>query len=94
MPKSKQKLNELSPQYLCDALRNKLRAVFGNEIADESDISYHRGWFYFNQARKFSDGSVGTIHPAECYRKKTIICFIIELSKALKPKISEEINNA
>jgi len=45
---------------LCRELRAAIAAAFDQEIADKTRIDYDNGWYYYNMARRFSDGSVGT----------------------------------
>ncbi len=61
------------PEQVLQNYREALRKVYGNEIADKSNLYYARGWYYFSVARKYPDGSVGADSIADGRRKKQII---------------------
>ncbi len=54
-------LSALSPAELCEAYREALRKRFDAQIAGKSRVDYRRGWFYIQKARRYTDGSVGTV---------------------------------
>ncbi len=53
--------------------REALRKLYGNEIANRSELYYKNGWYYISVARKCPDGSYFTPSIADGRRKKLII---------------------
>jgi len=37
---------ELTPSELCQAYREELRRLYGDEIANQAHVDYKRGWYY------------------------------------------------
>jgi len=76
-----------NPQTLIDNYREALRACYGDEIADKSRIDYSKGWFYVALARRFPDGSIGIIDPANGKRAKRIIEMTQVLLNRVAPRL-------
>ena len=76
-----------TPQQILEDYREALRLNYGDEIADKSTYGHHRGWFYFELARRFKDGSCGvisSIHGPEAFRKAMIIARTEELNRRFR----------
>lgn len=71
---------------ICNNYIDTLRLLYGDEIANKSNIYYIRGWFYINLAQRFDDGSVGSIGPATAHRKKQVIEYTNELQRRANRK--------
>ena len=52
--------------------RESLRNLYGNDLADKSELWYSNGWYYINVARTFPDGSTGTLGLPERLRGKQV----------------------
>jgi len=72
----------MTPNELCQAYRNELRRLYGDQVADASRVDYGRGWYYIGVARRFGDGSVGQggVMP-DCYRKAQVEEMLSNLKK-------------
>lgn len=70
-------LVRLGPDELVRLLREAITANLGADITAKTVLHYSGGWFYFNQARRYDDGSIGTIGPADGKRKRDIAALII-----------------
>lgn len=66
--------------------REALRAAYGDEIADNSEIGYSNAWYYVKQAKKFEDGSVGCTGHATAYRRQHLLYITEKLLKQAKDK--------
>lgn len=66
--------NEVAePKQVLQNYREALRRLYGDEIADKSNLYYARGWYYVSVARKCPDNSYYTDGIADGRRKKQII---------------------
>jgi hypothetical protein len=65
--------------------REQLRRLYGDDVADKSELYYNRGWYYVNIAQALNDGSVGVLGTASAHRQKEIIERTLNLKKR-KPK--------
>lgn len=62
----------MTPQELCNAYRAELVRLYGEERARKSRADYAYGWYYINVAKRFDDGSVGTVGPATPCRRHVL----------------------
>lgn len=69
-----------------DRYRLALRLLYGNEIADKTELYYSRGWYYVKLAQRISDDSVGTSGIANGHRAKQLDAMTAELLKRLSVK--------
>ena len=53
--------------------RKAVRKLYGDAIADATNLYYHNGWYYVSVARKCPDGSYFTSSIADGRRKRQII---------------------
>lgn len=67
--------------------REALRALYGSEIADKSDIYPSSGWIYINLARRFHDGSIGIVEPADDGKRASQV---IEMTQNLLKRAKEK----
>ena len=42
----------MTPNELCQAYRNELRRLYGDQVADASRVDHTRGWYYIGLARR------------------------------------------
>lgn len=63
----------MNEQEVMNAYRAELRRLYGDEVADKTELHYARGWYYLNIARKFRDGSVGTLGKADAMRGSWLV---------------------
>lgn len=76
-----------SPQKIITDYCAAVRRLYGDEIADKSEIYHEHGWFYVNLAKKFPDGSIGVSgYVADAFRRKKIV----EMTEALKKRRTPE----
>jgi len=72
--------------------REAIRANYGDEIADKSYFDYGKGWFNFQMARRFPDGSCGIITGLggyDAFRRKDIVIRTNELRRRVAQKEDE-----
>lgn len=67
-------------QRIISDYREALRALYGDKIADKSDVYYLRGWIHINLAQRFPDGSMGAIGEADNGRRASKV---IEMTQVL-----------
>lgn len=60
------------------------RKVYGAKITLESEFYSDSGWCYINLARRFPDGSIGTIGAANAYKAKEVLKMAEELGKRVR----------
>lgn len=71
----------MSPEELCQAYLAEIARLYGEEMGEKSECNYVHGWFYVNLARKWQDGSVGPMGPANPYRRKKLEEMLANLRK-------------
>lgn len=74
-------------QFILDSLnvyRQAIRDLYGNDIGEKSQVWYDSGWCYVWLARKFEDGSIGTLGEPMRVRLKQLNQF----AQTLKDRIS------
>jgi len=64
--------------------REALRALYGDKIANKSNIYYSGGWIYINIAQKFPDGSIGAVGIADNGRRASKV---IEMTQVLLNRV-------
>jgi hypothetical protein len=57
---------------LCAEYRQELARLYGADRAEKSRVDYHGGWYYISTARRWPDGSVGTLGRTSAYREKQV----------------------
>lgn len=67
---------------------SEVSRLHGEKIAAKSKAYYHSGWYYIQVARRFGDGSVGTIGSTSAYRAVSIREMIINLRQRATPSAS------
>lgn len=82
-------MSKINYTEIINDYREALRARYGDEIADTSDIYPRSGWVYINLARRFADGSVGCMGWADNGRRANKV---IEMTQTLLKRATE--NNA
>jgi hypothetical protein len=82
------KIKKDENEAICKAYLDALRAVHGDEIADETRCDYDKGWFYIDLAQRFSDGSIGTGGGiATAYRKNNVLEMTEELTRRAQKEV-------
>jgi hypothetical protein len=66
----------MTPQEICTEYREQLRRLYGDEIADKSQVDYIHGWFFIGIAKRYQDGSCGN-----AYRKIKVLEMIEQLKQ-------------
>lgn len=69
--------------------RGALRALYGDKIADNSNIYYSGGWIYINIAQRFPDGSIGATGEADKGRRASQV---IKMTQVLLNRAKEKHN--
>ena len=78
----------MRPDDVIGAYDLALRHLYGEEIANATEIYHSRGWYYLNLAQRFPDGSIGAIGRANAYRKKQILAMAATLNGRYHDKTS------
>ena len=65
----------MTPDELCQAYREELRRLYGDEIAQQAQVGYKRGWYYI---------AFGWASIAQPYRKKQVLK-MLETLRVRKP---------
>ena len=76
-------MKETKSQIAVEKYKIALRKLYGNEICDKSNIYFSGGWCYVNLARRFPDGSIGTLGEADGYKAIALL----EMAKVLERRI-------
>jgi hypothetical protein len=50
-----------SEDALCRELRSVIAEKLGQDVANKTILYYRKGWYYYNLASRFQDGSVGVV---------------------------------
>jgi hypothetical protein len=69
----KVRIGKPTPEQTINGYREQLRRLYGDDVADKSELHYNRGWYYVNIARTFEDGSVGVLGAREAVRQKELL---------------------